>query len=214
MPNESNLDHSTGFVLTSLPFWEKLDDSGFEQFCTDLLNLHPTLRCLRDGKVVERQVVSAARLLSGTSQRGADIRAEMEQGEVWYFQCKRVKSFRPTDVAEAADLAERELSGADQFILITTCGLSEKAQQEIDGRAKWFWWDSSRLTTEVQKIQPAESGITLVHRFFGRDRVREFFPWGDQPLLTWQEFFAHDLSVARQLFHHRVGFVPWGSALE
>jgi hypothetical protein len=203
----------TGFTASALPFWGNLDDGAFEQYCTELLNLHPVVLCSRDGKVVERRVVSGTRLLSGTSQRGGDIRATMDGGEIWVFQCKRVKEFGPTLVKQAADKAENEFPGVTQYVLVTTCGLSEQAQKELTCRGNWMWWDSSRLTTETQKIQPTENGIMLVHRFFkSAELVRSIFPWGDQPLLTYKEFFAQELSAGRNFFHHRTSFVPWTDA--
>jgi hypothetical protein len=206
-------DHPTGFVPTALPFWEKLDDGDFEQFCTEWLNFHPTLLCQRAGKVVQLRVVSASRLLSGTSQRGADIQAEMENGEAWFLQCKLVKEFHPSDVRDAISLAEKENPNANQYVLVTSCGLSDTAQQEIEKHTKWVWWDSSRLTTESQKIDPVESGMKLVHRFFGSEWVKLLFPWGTNILLTWQECFAQDLSSERRLFHHRGEFLIWGDIL-
>ena len=83
--------HPTGFSPSNLPFYTELDDQEFERFCTDLLNLHPVILCLRDGRAASRRVVKAERLLSGTAQAGVDIRVETDHGEVWFAQCKRVK---------------------------------------------------------------------------------------------------------------------------
>ena len=211
--NKKQISHPTGFVTTALPFWEKLDDGKFEQFCTDWLNFHPSFLCHQNGKTVMLRVVSATRLLSGTTQRGADIRAELQNGEIWWLQCKLVKEFHLSDVQEAIKLAETQNPSANRYVLITSCGLSDKAQQEIESHAKWVWWDSSRLTTEVQKIDPVESGMKLVHRFFGTDYIKLLFPWGSEILLTWQEYFAQDLSIERRLFHHRGEFLIWGDVL-
>jgi hypothetical protein len=209
-----NVVHPTGFAASALPFWEKLDDGQFEQYCTDLLNLHPVILCLRDGKVVERRVISAMRLLSGTSQRGGDIRVEMDGGEIWLFQCKRVKEFGPALVELAVEKAEKEYPGVTEYVLVTTCGLSEQAQQRVTDRGNWTWWDSSRLTIETQKIQPTENGIMLVHRFFkDAELVKTIFPWGDQPLLTYKAFFAQELSAGRSFFHHRTSFIRWTDAV-
>jgi hypothetical protein len=49
-----------------------MDDQKFEEFCTDLLNLHPEIDCLRHGSATTRRIVKADRLLSGTDQRGPD----------------------------------------------------------------------------------------------------------------------------------------------
>src|ERR1039458_567785 len=94
-------DYPTGLSPSDLPFYPELDDQAFEQFCTDLLNLHPSILCLRDGRAASRRIVKADRLLSGTEQAGADIRAVADQGEVWFLQCKHVKEFRPDDASTA-----------------------------------------------------------------------------------------------------------------
>ncbi len=206
-------EYPTGNAPSALPFYPELDDQAFEQFCTDLLNLHPLIVCLRHGHATTRRIVAATRLLSGTAQKGVDIRADAEQGEVWFFQCKHTKQFGPSEVSDAIALAERGFPQADQFVLVTTCGLGEEAQSKIYEREKWLWWDASRLTTEVLKLRPRENAINLVHRFFGSATSKALFLCSDQPLLTWQEFFAQDLSRERHHFHHRTKFVPWTNAL-
>ena len=210
--NEVHKERPTGFAPTALPF-QDLDDGAFEQFCTDMLNLHPVILCLRDGEVSSRRILASTRLLSGTSQRGADVRADAEHGEVWFFQCKRTKTFGPAQVARAIDLAEKGFPQADQFVLVTTCGLSEEAQGKIHERQKWRWWGASELTVEILKVRPRENAINLVHQFFGPDVAKELFLCGDQPLLTWERFFAQDLLSERQHFHHNIPFVPWSDTL-
>src|ERR1017187_3642219 len=98
--------YPTGFSASDLPFYPELDAEAFEQFCTDLLNLHPSLLCLRDGQATTRRIVKADRLGSGTNQKGGDIRAEADGGEVWFLQCKRVKEFGPGEVSDVIKLAE------------------------------------------------------------------------------------------------------------
>ena len=73
--SEDQKAHPTGYSLTALPF-DKLDDGAFEQFCADMLNLHPVVVCLRQGRVSDRRILAATRLLSGTVQKGADVRAD------------------------------------------------------------------------------------------------------------------------------------------
>ena len=205
--------YPTGFSPSDLPFYTELDDQRFEEFCNGLMDLHPTILCLREGRAASRRIVKADRLLSGTVQAGADIRAVADQGEVWFLQCKHVREFGPTDVSVAIELAEKGLPQADQFVLITTCGLSQEARKRIDARPKWLWWNASSLTTLVSNLESREGGINLVHRFFGPETARKLFPCSDQPLLSWEEFFAGDLSPERTQFHHRIPFVPQREAL-
>ena len=141
--SQQRTKYPTGFSASDLPFYTELDDQKFEQFCTELLNLHPSILCLRDGRAARRRIVKADRLLSGTAQAGADIRAVADQGEVWFLQCKHVKKFGPAHVSEAIELAEKGLPQADQFVLVTTCGLSQDARKRIDDRRKWLWWNAA-----------------------------------------------------------------------
>ena len=129
------------------------------------------------------------------------------------FQCKQVKEFHPADMRQAIERAEQGWPHADQYLLLTTCGLSAESQALIHGRAKWMWWDASRITSEVQQLEPCEAGMNLVQRF-GKEWVRRLFVWGDQPLLPWAEFFADDVSPDRRHFHHRTNFQPRRETLD
>lgn len=202
----------TGYSATTLPFHE-LEETDFERYCTNLLNLHPQIWCEREGRTVQRRVLSAQHLGSGTRQRGADFRADVQGGEVWFVQCKRVRSFGRADVVKAINELEQGKPQADQYILVTTCGLSDEARRCLDDRSQWQWWDGSRVTTLTQQIRPTADAISLVKRTFGLEWIDKLFPWPDQPLLTWQNYFARELSDEVRQFHHRLPFVPWGDAL-
>src|ERR1039458_9723811 len=211
--SQQQTNYPTGFSASDLPFYTELDDQSFEQFCTGLLDLHPTILCLRGGRAVSRCMIKADRLLSGIEQAGADIRAVADQGEVWFLQCKHVKEFGPDDVSKAIELAEKGLPQADQFVLVTTCGLSLEARKRIDDLPKWLWWNTSHLTTLVSNLGAREGGINLVNRFFGPETARKIFPCSDQPLLSWQEFFPEDSSIEPKQFHHHTPFVSHDDAL-
>ncbi len=209
-----NRNRPTASAPTTLPFWEELDDAGFEEYCVALLNLQPKVICERGGRPVEQRIVSAVRQLGGRrSQRGIDIRAKTDRGEEWLFQCKRVQSFREADARKVVSEAETGFPRADHYVLVVTCGLSTPVL-DILNRAKWLHpWDSSRLTTETQKLEPMENGMNLVRRFFHRDDwVKRLFRWGDQPLLSWQEFFKDDLLPGR-VFHHQAPIIAREHAL-
>jgi len=211
--SQQRIKYPTGFSASDLPFYTGLDDQAFEHFCTGLLDLHPTILCLRDGRAASRRIVKADRLLSCTTQAGADIRAVADQGEVWFLQCKHVMEFGPDDVSTAIELAEKGLPQADQFVLVTTCGLSQEARKRMDERPKWLWWNASSLTTLVSNLEAREAGINLVNRFFGPETAGKLFPCSHQPLLSWQEFFPEDPSIERRQFHHLTPFVSQGDAL-
>jgi hypothetical protein len=211
---ESTEEYPTGYTSSSLRFYQDLDDQKFEHFCTDLLNLHPVITLLKEGKATQRKIVEATHLLTGNNQKGADIRAKDDQGAVWFLQCKHTKSFGDSQVSEAIELLETGFPRpqADQYVLVTTCGLSQAAQQNIHARPDWIWWDASRLTIEVQRLRPREDAINLVHRYFGPEGTKQLFPCSDHPLLTWQEFFRRDLVDSNKHFRHTIPFVPWSDA--
>jgi hypothetical protein len=202
----------TGSAASNLPFWDELDDTRFEEYCAAFLTYNPVVLCERGGKVAQVRILSALRQLTGQEQHG-DVLASAENGEKWLFECKRAKSFGPNDVREAIRKAESGFPAKDQYVLVVTCGLSTAAQREIDTRTKWMCWDAARLTTETAKLKPQE-GRALVKRFFRGDWAKRLFPWGGQPLQTWQEFFERDLSNDRAYFHHRADYVALGDTLE
>jgi hypothetical protein len=211
--DNSAVEYPTGYTPSALPFYPELDDQEFEKFCTDLLNLHPVLTLLKDGKATQRRIVEATHLLTGTDQKGGDIRAKDDQGAVWFFQCKHTKAFGESKVSEAMEKAETRFPHTDQYVLVTTCGLSEEAQQKIHARPNWLWWDASRLTIEAQRLRPREDALNLVHRYFRPEWTKRLFPCGDQPLLKWQEFFERDLVDTNKHFRHTIPYVPWSDAL-
>lgn len=203
-----------GFRPDALPVYTDLDPNRFEDFCEALLNLNPTIACLREGRVVDRRILHANRLLQGVAQDGVDIRAEADAGEVWFFQCKHVQKFSPTQARKAIKLAEEGFPQADQFVLVTTCVLGPDAQREIDNRPRWRSWSASHITAQVLKLRPRENAINLVKQFFGADASRKIFLNSDHPLLTWREFFAKDLTPENKTFHHRAKFILGSGTVE
>jgi hypothetical protein len=195
-------------MVSDLPLYQELDDQEFEEFCTDLLNQHPRVLCLRDNMATTRQIIKADRLLSGTDQGGADIYARADQGEKWRLQCKHMQSFNAVEASNAMELAEKGFPLADQFVLITTCGLSDSAQQAIRDRPKWLWWGPSHLTNLVVTLESRKDAENLVDRHFGLGVRKRLLPGSNQPLLDWQQFFADTLSADGKHFHHAVPFIP------
>lgn len=210
---QTNRHYPTGFVFTDLPVYDALDDQQFEQFCTDLLNLRPEIACLRQGKAATRRIVKADRLLSGTDQRGADIHVTADQGEKWRLQCKHVQALGSEEASEAMDSAEKGFPMADQYVLLTACGLSEAVQQVVRDRPKWLWWGPSHLTTLTATLASRKDAENLVERHFSAEDRKRLFPGGSQPLQSWQEFFAETLSPEGRRFHHGAEFVPQADVL-
>lgn len=214
MPRSIPNPKPTGFSPHDLPLFETLDDHGFESFCRALLDLRPTLAFVRNGRLVERTVIACHQLLGGQDQRGADLRATLDGGLEWFFQCKRVKSFTPAQVIDAVQQLESGFPNADGYCLVTSCGLGNAAIDALCRRPDWQWWDASRLTTLVQNLSPPEAAITLVHRFFGNDQAKRILPWPDLPYLDWEAQFTEDLEDSSRLFHHQTPFIDRGGCLD
>jgi hypothetical protein len=210
---ESTEEYPTGYTSSALPFYPDLDDKKLERFCADMLNLHPVVTVMKDGKSTKRTIEEATLLGGGCDQKGADVRAKDDQGAVWIFQCKHTKNFGRADVLSAIELAEKGSPLADQYVLVITCGLSKSAQEPLDARPKWRWWDASRLTMEVLKLESRKDASALVRLHFGPDWVKRLFPCSDEPFLEWQEFFQRDLIDTNKHFRHTIPFVPWSDAL-
>jgi hypothetical protein len=206
--SQQRTKYPTGFSATDLPFYTGLDDQKFEEFCTDLLNLHPEIDCLRHGTATTRRIVKADRLLSGTDQRGSDIHATADKGEQWRLQCKHVQGLNSKQASKAMDLAENGFPLADQFVLVTSCALKDAVQQTIRDRPKWLWWGPSHLTNLTVTLSSRKDAENLVDRHFSPDDRRRLFPGSNQPLLNWQEFFAETLSPEGRRFHHGTRFIP------
>jgi DNA polymerase III delta prime subunit len=185
-----------------------MDDQKFEEFCTDLLSLHPEIDCLRHGSATTRRIVKADRLLSGTDQRGSDIHATADQGEQWRLQCKHVQRFDSKKASKAMDLAEKGFPLADQFVLVTSCGLKDAVQQTIRDRPKWLWWGPSHLTNLAVTLSSRKDAENLLERHFGLDVRGRFLPGSNQPLLNWRELFAETISPEGKRFHHGAQFIP------
>ncbi len=198
--------------LGELPFYEELDDLQFETLCTAVLNLNPILWTDGPNGPVQRRVLRAERLGGGADQKGADIRAYLEGGEIWMFQCKLVRTFGPTQVAEAVERAEKGFPEADRYVLVTSLTLTLPAQTKLN--PKWEAWDAARLTELIQRIRPLPDAVTLVSNYFAAAEVRRVLPWGHDVQIGWKEHFAPDLKPGERTFHHRSEWIPIGGAFE
>lgn len=199
---------------TVLPFGE-IDPLKFEEFCTAFLNSGPVFRINRNGRLLQRTVANAHRVsLPGAPDGGVDLSADMQAGEVWLFQCKRVKRLKPSEVKTLIARAESGSPHADQYVLVTAGKLSAEAQSLVRTRPKWLLWDAERLTTAVATLKPPDDAMKLVQRFFDAGWMRRLFPWQSSPLLRWQDFFARDLESEDRHFHYGGKFVDRGGTLD
>src|SRR6266478_2856569 len=72
----------------------ELSAEEHELLLLGFLRSRPLLTVNRGGKAISARVVEATTYArGGRKQDGIDLRAAMEGGETWVFQCKRVKSW-------------------------------------------------------------------------------------------------------------------------
>ncbi len=195
-----------------LPFLQLPKDGvDFERFCTDLLNAHPTFWVDDAGNATQRRVERAIRLLGGSDQRGADIEARIEGGQVWMIQCKRVESFGPGDAEEVAKLLEAGFPNADRYVLAITKPLGLAARDCFG--PNWMVWDPDQLTGMVRQLESKPRAMDLILQYFGDHEVRRLLPWTLGLRVDWREYFREYLEEDCPV-HHRLPFIPMGQALE
>jgi hypothetical protein len=195
-----------------LPFLQLArDGEDFERFCTDLLNQQPRLWIEESGVAVYRRILSAERLAGGSDQRGADIRAQVEGGQVWMVQCKRVESFGPADVQAVVARMEIGFPNADRYVLAVTKALGHSAREKLG--PKWLIWDADRLTLMPCQLESKPDAMTLVRKYFGESEVRRLLPWTLGLRLPWEHYFQRELEKDAAV-HHRLPFIAMGDCLE
>lgn len=195
-----------------LPFLQlPKDGEAFERFCTDLLNANPKFWVDDAGNATQRRVLTAERLAGGSNQRGADIRATIEGGQVWMIQCKRVEDFGPADAKEVVRRLESDSPNAHRYVLAITKPLSLAAKERFG--PKWTIWDADRLTGLVRHLESKPMAMGLIRQYFGDQEVRRLLPWTLGLRVDWGEYFRESLEGDGPV-HHRLPFIPTGRALE
>jgi len=69
------------------------------------------------------------------NQQGIDIRAEMEGGEIWAFQCKHYKQWSLADTRAA--IAKCTFDATRKFLLVTR-EVSEDCYTEVAKHPVWY----------------------------------------------------------------------------
>lgn len=195
-----------------LPFLQlPKDGEAFERFCLDLLNAHPKPWVDDAGTAKQLRVLHAERLAGGSNQRGADIRATIEGGQVWMIQCKRVEDFGPADTKEVARRLESGFPNADRYVLATIKPLGLAASDCLG--PKWMVWDADRLTGLVRQLESKPRAMELIRQYFGDSEVRRLLPWTLGLRVDWGEYFRESLE-GNSPVHHKLPFIPMGQVPE
>ena len=192
----------------------ELSDVEFEQFLLHFLNTHPELTINRNGKAVTRRVIGATTYArGGRRQKGIDLRIEVEGGEVWAMQAKRVKSWNRSQTIKAVEDA-REF-GAAHHLLVLACNPPGDVHDEIARHSRWTLWNLDRICAEVRLRTPPEQ-LARVLFFLAPDELRRFSPFATAALIGADRFFAARLGSDKPFRHdwNLVGREPEMQAME
>jgi hypothetical protein len=168
---------------TPLPLPE-LQWKTFERFCVSLLRcLHPEAEIHLYGG-------------EGHNQLGIDLRRRID-GEVWTFQAKQKKVFRPSDVRKI--VAVHKVVSQKKIILLSI-EASPSVRDEVDNHPDWEIWDQEDLSEKFRCLDPWDQ-----HRLIDTYFPGQYFALtGKLRSTTWlspDEFFSQFLSD-QALFHH------------
>ncbi len=176
-----------------------LDDAAFERFFLGFFNAVISLVIDRDGERIERRVIEANTYAagSGRAQKGIDLIAKMEGGEVWVFQCKRHKewSVRETKTAIAAATYP-----AQHYFLLVACDPHKDVQDEVDKHPNWSFWNLDRICDEFRQRVP-KSRQPQVLTFLAPEELKRFAPYASDALVLAGDYFEK-IPHAPHSFHH------------
>lgn len=177
-----------------------LGDKQFEDFFLHLLNAGISLTIQRNGQAITRRIISANTYAagSGRQQQGVDLRADIEGGEVWAFQCKRNKKWTPAQTKQAIEDAAQ--FNAHHNFLVVACDPQEGVQKVIEGYPNWTFWNLDRICAELRlRVPPSQHAQVLF--FLPPDELRHFVPFTTDALITPAKFFERFLG-GDKLFRH------------
>jgi transcriptional regulator with XRE-family HTH domain len=165
---------------------ENLPPDSFERFLAALVaGLYPEAVINRAG-------------VSGHAQEGLDVTAQMPDGKIHSYQCKRVQTFGPAEIERAV---KQHTAVADRKVLVLSRVASPKALAEIHKHRGWEIWDKEDLSRKLRSLSP-EAQARLVDTFFPGRRPEllgrpDPGPWLDleqffQPYEARDAAFSHD----------------------
>lgn len=190
----------------SLPFHDSAFGwDTFEDFFCDFLNAQPEF-VINDGAGEIRRRVIRARPFGrkGDKQRGIDLLAEVDGGEVWDFQCKHVKKWTPAQTRKAITAYKRD---APRRFLLVTCEVSEECQNIVKSTLGWEIWDGREINRRFRDSIKVAMAAPILFTHFGPGWAEAFFGVsGDGPLIGAEAKFATQLRAGVR-FHHRLDLV-------
>ncbi|MFA5266164.1 MAG: hypothetical protein WC378_20260, partial [Opitutaceae bacterium] len=178
-----------------------LDSEAFERFFLHFLNSGISLEIERGGSRVERRIIEANMYAagSGRSQKGVDLIAKVAGGETWVFQCKRHKTWSPSQT-EAA-IAKATDFPAQHYFLLVACDPQEGVEEVIAKHPNWSFWNLDRICAEFRLRVPKNKQPQVLH-FLRPEELQRFAPYATDTFISPADYFA-SLNRASHSFHHR-----------
>lgn len=178
---EKEKDSPSQNRLLNLPF-ENLSPEAFEAFCRDLLQMrHPRRTAVRNGS-------------SGYKQFGVDVYVDGE-GERIGVQCKRHRTFGPSDVKRAIEEVLPDAQLRSGVIALSRRSATPAARLELAKHPGWTLWDGETLSGFVRGLQASDK-LALIESYF--PELRESFLGVPEPS-PWLEPDRYDTALAGRL---------------
>jgi hypothetical protein len=177
-----------------------LEPELFEKFFLHFLCADVRLTIARNGQQITKRVISAETYATGRGrrQKGIDLRAVVEGGEEWVFQCKRHKTWGPAQTRKA--IQEASKYQANHYFLVVACDPREGVQDEMKKHPNWTFWNLDRICAEFRlRVHPSKHAEVLF--FLAPEELRRFVPFTTEALISPGKFFEPFLG-ADKLFRH------------
>lgn len=183
------------------------DWTDLERFMVAFLNSGISLPVDGVNGIQEKRIISAASYgVKGDDDQGIDVRAKVEGGEIWAFQCKlytRGKQERWTLRDSKKIVAAASYTASRYFaVVVAKRGAQPKAIDYLDAREKWEYWDASTLSTQFLSRTNLEDGISILTDFFGKPVASKVYALlNDEILITAKNYFTSTTIKARAFNH-------------
>lgn len=165
-----------------------LDPIQFEKFFLNFFATRPELTVLHHGRRLRRRVVTASTYAAGSGRKdkGVDVRLEMEGGEIWAVQCKRVKKWEAPETREA--IAATHEFQAKHYILAVACDVGFEVRDEIARHGTWTLWNLDTICTEFRQRVPVSLQPQCLS-FLSPDELTKCLPYNTDALISTERFF-------------------------
>ena len=177
-----------------------LEPRMFEEFFLHFLRAGISLTIKRNGQTLTKKVLSAELYAagSGRSQKGIDLRVEVEDGEIWAFQCKRCHKWTPDQTRRA--IKEASQFPAQHYFLVVACDPHEGVQDEMEKHPGWTFWNLSTICAEFRLRVPAAKQPQALY-FLPPQELKRFIPYTTESLIPPEKYFGQ-FSGVDMLFRH------------